>query len=79
MQLPPPWCFGARALSAGFSLEEAQRQDTEFEKKTPGRVSPGAAGRDAGWPETRAAAPVWGFSRDMMGSSGSLSCGAREA
>ena len=28
---------------------------------------------------SRAAAPVWGFSRDMMGSSGSLSCGAREA
>ena len=27
----------------------------------------------------RAAAPVWGFSREMMGSSGSLSCGAREA
>ena len=26
---------------------------------------------------SRAAAPVWGFSRYMMGSSGSLSCGAR--
>lgn len=47
-----PRDFGARALSSGFSLEEAQRQDTEFEKKTPGRASPGAAGRDVGWPET---------------------------
>ena len=27
---------------------------------------------------SRAAAPVWGFSRGMTGSSGSLSCGARE-
>ena len=27
---------------------------------------------------SRAAVPVWGFSRDMMGRSGSLSCGARE-
>ncbi|XP_042089483.1 182 kDa tankyrase-1-binding protein isoform X2 [Ovis aries] len=54
-----PRDFGARALSAGFSLEEAQRQDTEFEKKTPGRVSPGAAGRDAGWPETAEAGGVF--------------------
>ena len=44
--------FGARALSAGFSFEEAQRQDTEFEKKTPGRACPGVAGRDVGWPKT---------------------------
>ena len=27
---------------------------------------------------SRAAAPVWGFSRGMTGSSGSLSCGPRE-
>ncbi|XP_068844667.1 182 kDa tankyrase-1-binding protein isoform X2 [Capricornis sumatraensis] len=54
-----PRDFGARALSAGFSLEEAQRQDTEFEKKTPGRVSPEAAGRDAGWPETAEAGAVF--------------------
>ena len=58
--------FGARALTAGFSLEEAQRQDTEFEKKTPGRVSPGVAGRDAGWPETTEAGSVFSASGSQL-------------
>ena len=48
--------------------------------------SPGQAGKEvpnlamtvASRGFSRAAAPVWGFSRGMMGSSGSLSCGARE-
>ena len=48
--------------------------------------SPGQAGKEvpnlamtvASRGFSRAAAPVWGFSRGMTGSSGSLSCGARE-
>ena len=44
--------FGARALSAGFSPEEAQQQDEEFEKKIlSGRESLGEASRDVSWPE----------------------------
>lgn len=43
-----------RALSAGFSLEEAQQQDEEFEKKIPsGGDSPGKASGDAGQSEER--------------------------
>ncbi|XP_044606426.2 182 kDa tankyrase-1-binding protein isoform X1 [Equus asinus] len=46
--------FGMRALSAGFSLEEAQQQDEEFEKKIPsGGDSPGKASGDAGQSEER--------------------------
>ena len=48
--------------------------------------SPGQAGKEvpnlamtvASRGFSRAVAPVWGFSRGMTGSSGSLSCGARE-
>ncbi|XP_060015115.1 182 kDa tankyrase-1-binding protein isoform X2 [Lagenorhynchus albirostris] len=44
--------FGMRALSAGFSPEEAQQQDEEFEKKIlSGRESLGEASRDVSWPE----------------------------
>lgn len=48
--------FGTRALSSGFSPEEAQQQDEEFEKKTPGvedslrEASGGADQPDAGEP-----------------------------
>ncbi|KAM9221099.1 182 kDa tankyrase-1-binding protein isoform 3-T4 [Dugong dugon] len=46
--------FSTRALSAGFSPEEAQQQDEEFEKKIPsGGDSLGEAGRDANQPEER--------------------------
>ncbi|CAK7308893.1 182 kDa tankyrase-1-binding protein [Vulpes lagopus] len=46
--------FGMRALSAGFSPEEAQQQDEEFEKKVPsGGDSPGDTSRDSGQPEER--------------------------
>ncbi|KAM7316319.1 hypothetical protein ACRRTK_024050 [Alexandromys fortis] len=41
--------FGARTLSSGFSPEEAQQQDEEFEKKTPsGEDRFHAASRDTG-------------------------------
>ena len=48
--------------------------------------SPGHAGKEGPHLEmtgvsrgfSRAAAPVWGFTRGTTGSSGSLSCGARE-
>lgn len=41
--------FGTRALSSGFSPEEAQQQDEEFEKKTPvGEDRFREAGRDVG-------------------------------
>lgn len=46
--------FGTRALSTGFSPEEAQQQDEEFEKKIPGGGdSLGKASGDAGLPEER--------------------------
>ncbi|XP_006160864.1 182 kDa tankyrase-1-binding protein isoform X2 [Tupaia chinensis] len=46
--------FGTRALSSGFSPEEAQQQDEEFEKKIPsGEDSLGEASRDVGQPEQR--------------------------
>ncbi|XP_007952063.1 182 kDa tankyrase-1-binding protein [Orycteropus afer afer] len=46
--------FGTRALSVGFSPEEAQQQDEEFEKKVPsGGDSLGEASRNASQPEER--------------------------
>ncbi|XP_064144114.1 182 kDa tankyrase-1-binding protein isoform X1 [Loxodonta africana] len=46
--------FSTRALSAGFSPEEAQQQDEEFEKKVPsGGDSLGEASRDVSQPEER--------------------------
>ncbi|XP_011377364.1 182 kDa tankyrase-1-binding protein [Pteropus vampyrus] len=46
--------FGRRALNSGFSPEEAQQQDEEFEKKIPsGGDSLGEASRGAGQPEER--------------------------
>lgn len=46
--------FGMRALSTGFSPEEAQQQDEEFEKKIPsGGDSLGKASGDASRPEER--------------------------
>ncbi|KAK2510087.1 hypothetical protein MC885_006011 [Smutsia gigantea] len=51
---PPDRGFGGRALSAGFSPEEAQQQDEEFEKKVPsGADSQGEASRDVGRPAER--------------------------
>ncbi|XP_029420787.1 182 kDa tankyrase-1-binding protein isoform X2 [Nannospalax galili] len=44
--------FGTRALNSGFSPEEAQQQDEEFEKKTPsGEDSLHETSRGAGQPE----------------------------
>lgn len=60
---PPDRGFGVRALSAGFSPEEAQQQDEEFEKKVPsGADSQGEASRDVGRPEE-------GESRGLFGPS----------
>lgn len=51
---PPDAGFGMRALSTGFSPEEAQQQDEEFEKKIPGGGdSLGKASGDASRPEER--------------------------
>ena len=57
----------------------------EFEER-PRDCSPGHAGKEglhlamteASRGFSRAGEPVWDFSRGMTGSSGSLSCGARE-
>ncbi|XP_074192503.1 182 kDa tankyrase-1-binding protein isoform X2 [Rhinolophus sinicus] len=49
---PQDASFGMRALSTGFSPEEAQQQDEEFEKKVPGGGdSLGRASGDASQPE----------------------------
>ena len=54
---------------------EVWREDQELLSRS-GRKRRPPSRDDGGF--SRAAAPVWGFSRGMTGSSGSLSCGARE-
>uniref|UniRef100_A0A8C7ERX9 Tankyrase 1-binding protein C-terminal domain-containing protein n=1 Tax=Neovison vison TaxID=452646 RepID=A0A8C7ERX9_NEOVI len=53
--------FGMRALSAGFSPEEAQQQDEEFEKKVPsGGDGLGESGGEASQPEERESGSLFG-------------------
>jgi len=53
--------FGMRALRAGFSPEEAQQQDEEFEKKVPsGGDGPGETSREASQPEERESGGLFG-------------------
>ena len=71
----------------GASCVASGKSSIPFELRVrTGDCSPGQAGKEvpnlamtvASRGFSRAAAPVWGFSRGMTGSSGSLSCGASE-
>lgn len=54
--------FAARTLSSGFSAEEAQQQDEEFEKKLPS----GESSRDSGRPEERESGGLFGPSTPQL-------------
>ena len=66
---PIEWPKGSKASC------EVWRKDQGLLSRSGRKRSPQSRD-DGGF--SRAAAPVWGFSRGMTGSSGSLSCGARE-